>query len=122
MQTTDTSADLVTVMTTCPDEDTAKRIAVVLVSEQLAACVQRISGLHSTYVWQGKLQDEAEVLLLIKTVKYAIPALAERVRSLHPYEVPELLAIPVSWGNDVYAEWVRSSVRKTPTRKQNEQT
>jgi periplasmic divalent cation tolerance protein len=122
MQTTDTSADLVTVMTTCPDEDTAKRIAVALVSEQLAACVQRIPGLHSTYVWQGKLQDEAEVLLLIKTVKDAIPALAERVRSLHPYEVPELLAIPVSRGNDVYAEWVRSSVRKTPTRKQNEQT
>src|SRR3954471_4160831 len=112
MQTTDTSADLVTVMTTCPDEDTAKRIAVALVSEHLAACVQRIPGLHSTYVWQGKLQEEAEVLLLIKTLKESLPEVAQRVQALHPYRVPELLVIPVSSGNDVYTAWVRSNVRK----------
>ena len=112
-QAIDTPADLVTVMTTCPDEDTAKQIALALVSEQLAACVQRVPGLHSTYFWQGKLQEEIEVLLLIKTLKDSVPAVAQRVRSLHPYEVPELLVITVSSGNDAYAEWVRNSVHKT---------
>jgi periplasmic divalent cation tolerance protein len=113
MQLTDMPADLVTLMTTCPDEESAKQIANVIVSERLAACAQRIPGLQSTYVWQGQLQDEPEVLLLIKTLKGSVPAVVERVRSLHPYEVPELLVIPVSSGNDGYTEWVRSNVEQT---------
>jgi periplasmic divalent cation tolerance protein len=111
-QVTDTAADLVTLMTTCPDAETAKQISLALVSERLAACVQRIPGVNSTYVWQDKLQEEQEVLLLIKTLKGCVPALAERVRALHPYQVPELLVIPVHSGNDAYAEWVRNSVNQ----------
>ena len=110
-QPTDSQADTVTVMTTCPNEDSAGRIAVALVSERLAACVQRIPGLKSTYVWKEELQEDQEVLLLIKTLKDSLPVLAERVRALHPYEVPELLVLPTYSGNDAYAEWVRNSVR-----------
>jgi len=97
-------------MTTCPDDGTARQIARALVSERLAACVQRVPGVQSTYVWKGELQEDQEVLLLIKTLKNSLPVLAERVRSLHPYEVPELLVVPVYSGNEAYAEWVRSSV------------
>jgi len=112
MQLTDGPTDLVTLMTTCPDDKTGKEIAVALVSDRLAACVQRIPGLHSTYIWRGTLQEEQEVLLLIKTLKGSVPAVVERVRSLHPYEVPELLVIPVSSRNDGYTEWVRSNVEQ----------
>ncbi len=110
-QPADPYVDLVTAMTTCPDAQSAQRIAVALVSDGLAACVQRIAGLQSTYVWDGKLQEEAEVLLLIKTIKPAVPALAQRIRVLHPYEVPELLIVPVESGNEAYAQWVRDNVR-----------
>lgn len=116
-QVTEQKQDIVTVMTTCPDEEVARQIAVSLISDGLAACVQRIPGVESTYVWKGELQEDHEVLLLIKTAKDSVPALADRVRALHPYEVPELLVIPAVPGNNEYAEWVRSSVRTIPARK-----
>jgi periplasmic divalent cation tolerance protein len=98
-------------MTTCPDDDSARQIARALVSERLAACVQRVRGVQSTYVWKGELQEDQEVLLLIKTLKDSLPVLAERVRALHPYEVPELMVVPIYPGNEAYGEWVRNSVR-----------
>lgn len=101
---------MVTLMTTCPDDGIARQIAVALVSDGLAACVQRIPGVQSTYVWKGELQEDHEVLLLIKTLRDSLPLLAERIRALHPYDVPELLVVPAYAGNEAYGEWVRKSV------------
>jgi periplasmic divalent cation tolerance protein len=97
--------------TTCPDAETADRLARALVSEGLAACVNRLEGVRSTYFWDGRLQDEAEILLMIKTTAGNLGALTERLRALHPYDVPELVAIPAAGGNEPYLEWVRTSVR-----------
>jgi periplasmic divalent cation tolerance protein len=95
---------------TCPDEASAGRIAEVLVSEGLAACVNRLSGVRSTYFWDGRLQDDAEILLIIKTTDARLPDLAERLSTLHPYGVPELVAVPVAGGNERYLDWVRMHV------------
>lgn len=95
---------------TCPDEAAAKRIAEVVVSEKLATCVNRLAGIASTYVWDGRLQDASEVLLLMKTVESRLPALTARVLELHPYELPEVVAVEASGGNEQYLQWVRMGV------------
>jgi periplasmic divalent cation tolerance protein len=91
----------------CPDEACAERIAQTLVTEGLATCVNRIPGIRSTYVWDGRLKDDREVLLLIKTIAPRIAALTARLVALHPYELPELVTIAVTGGNEPYLEWVR---------------
>lgn len=91
---------------TCPDEATAARIARALVEERLAACVNRLPGVRSTYRWQGAVHDDAEVLLLIKTTTDRLPALRERLPALHPYELPELIAVEVAGGLPAYLDWV----------------
>ena len=75
-------------LTTCPDFDTAQRIANALVEERLAACVNFVPGMHSTYRWQGKVEHAGEVLLLVKTTRVRMPAVQERIVALHPYELP----------------------------------
>jgi periplasmic divalent cation tolerance protein len=97
---------------TCPDEDSARRIAAALVQERLAACVNRVSSLKSTYFWDAHLQDEPEILLIIKTTAGRLAALEARLKELHPYELPELVAIPVGGGNERYLQWVRMGVEK----------
>lgn len=101
---------VVIALSTCPDEPCARRIAESLVSEHLATCINRISGLRSTYFWDGRLQDEAEVLLIVKTTAGRLPALQARLAALHPYELPELVVIPVVGGNERYLDWVRNGV------------
>lgn len=101
------SEQVIIAFSSCPDEASARRIAAVLVSEGLAACVNRLAGMQSSYVWDGVLKDETEVLLIIKTVASAIPALTARLVALHPYDLPELVAIPVTDGNEPYLDWVR---------------
>lgn len=103
---------VVAVLSACPDEQTGKRIAEALVSEGYATCVNRSSGLQSTYFWDGRLQDDAEILLIIKTTASRLADLTERLRALHPYELPEVIAIPVIGGNEGYLDWVRAGVRK----------
>lgn len=95
---------------TCPDEATAAPLARALVEERLAACVSRVPGLRSTYRWQGKLQEDAEVLLLVKTTAAAVDRLAARVLELHPYEVPELVVLDITGGLPAYLGWLRDSV------------
>ncbi len=97
-------------ISTAPDAETGARIAQVLVEERLAACVNVVPGIRSIYRWQGAIEDDREVLLLIKTRAERIDALAERLSALHPYEVPELLALPVDAGLDRYLQWVTSEV------------
>ncbi|EQD72678.1 Divalent ion tolerance protein, CutA1 [mine drainage metagenome] len=83
------------VLTTCPDESTAAHIARDLVQSRLAACVTR-QPVHSTYTWQGRINDEPEVLLIIKTLASRFAELEKRLQSLHPYDVPEIIALPVA--------------------------
>jgi periplasmic divalent cation tolerance protein len=91
---------------TCPNEDVAARIAETLVAERLAACVNQVSGVRSTYLWQGEIVDDGETLLLIKTTDARFEALTARLRELHPYELPEIVATPVSRGLAEYLQWV----------------
>jgi periplasmic divalent cation tolerance protein len=92
-------------ITTCPDLDTAQRIADALVEERLAACVNLLPGMQSTYRWQGKVEHAAEVLLLAKTTRVRMPALQERIVALHPYELPEVLAVEAG-GLPAYLQWI----------------
>ncbi len=98
------------VLCTCPDDEVASAIARALVEERLAACVNRIPGVRSIYAWQGAVHDDAEVLLLIKTEASRFDALRARVLALHPYELPELLAVEVTRGLDAYLAWVAAAV------------
>ena len=104
------SDQVILALTTCPDEASAQAVATALVQERLAACVNRVGGLRSTYIWDARLQDEAEILLIIKTTAARLDELKARLKSLHPYELPELLAIAVAGGNERYLDWVRMSV------------
>lgn len=96
-------------LTTCPTEESAKAIATALVTERLAACVNRVAGVRSTYIWDGRLQDDAEILLIIKTTQSQLPGLGARLKELHPYELPELVAFRVD-GSQAYLDWVRAAV------------
>ncbi|HEX5352607.1 MAG TPA: divalent-cation tolerance protein CutA [Rhodanobacteraceae bacterium] len=93
-------------LSTCPDAETAAKIARTLVEEKLAACVNRLSGVLSTYRWQGEIHDDAEVLLVIKTTRGCFDALRARLVELHPHEVPELVAMEVAAGLPAYLDWL----------------
>lgn len=94
---------------TCPDQATAERIAETLVDERLAACVNLVPGLTSIYRWQGQLQRDAEWLLIIKTRRTVYSLLEARLRELHPYEVPEIIALPIQAGSADYLDWIVDS-------------
>lgn len=94
----------------CPDAASAQALAEALVGERLAACVNRLPGVASTYCWQGQVTTDAEELLLIKTVASRFEALKTRLLALHPYELPELIAVPVERGHAAYLDWIRHSV------------
>ncbi len=94
------------VLCTCPDQDTAIGIGERLVEERLAACVNLLPGVTSVYRWQGKLQRDNENLLLIKTTGDRFEALSTRLRQLHPYDLPEIIAVPITDGLPDYLSWV----------------
>ncbi|AGA89051.1 uncharacterized protein involved in tolerance to divalent cations [Thioflavicoccus mobilis 8321] len=91
---------------TCPDAETADRLASALVEERLAACVNILPGITSVYHWRGQVERDDEVLLLIKTVAARFAALSERLVALHPYEVPEVIATPITAGLPAYLDWM----------------
>uniref|UniRef100_A0A8B9Q7T9 CutA divalent cation tolerance homolog n=2 Tax=Apteryx TaxID=8821 RepID=A0A8B9Q7T9_APTOW len=95
---------------TCPNETVAKELARAMVEKRLAACVNIVPRVTSIYEWKGKVEEDSEVLLMIKTRSSRIPALAEFVRSAHPYEVAEVIAVPVEQGNAPYLRWVQDAV------------
>jgi len=101
---------VIVALSSCPDEATAQRLAQALVSERLATCVNCLPGMTSTYFWDGRLQDQAEILLIIKTTAARLAELRARLAALHPYELPELVALPVMGGNEPYLQWVRNGV------------
>ena len=94
------------VLNTCPDSETTDRIAAALVEDKLAACVQALPGLQSWFHWDGKVARAQEYLLLIKTVSASYPALEQRIRELHPYELPEIIGVSVDKGLPEYLSWV----------------
>lgn len=93
-------------LTTCPDEGTARRIASALVEERLAACVNVVPELTSVYRWEGLVETESECLLIVKTRPERLEELQRRLEELHPYDLPELVALPVAGGSPAYLKWV----------------
>jgi periplasmic divalent cation tolerance protein len=99
------------VLTTCPGSITAKKIANELVVEKLAACVQIIPGVQSFFRWVGKVDNTEELLLLIKTTSERYPDLQARIQTLHPYELPEIIAVPIGGGLEGYLAWIEANTR-----------
>jgi periplasmic divalent cation tolerance protein len=95
-------------LTTAPDADTAASLARALVGERLAACVNVVPGVRSFYRWEGDVQEDAEVLLIIKTQAARQEEVAARIKALHPYALPEVLVLPVVGGSVSYLDWVET--------------
>jgi periplasmic divalent cation tolerance protein len=102
----DGAGELVVCLSTAPDADAAERIARALVEERLIACANLLPGVVSLYRWEGEVQREPEVMMLIKTRRSLVRRLEERFAELHPYEVPELLVVGVEDGLPAYCRWV----------------
>lgn len=99
---------VVVILVTAPDESVAGDLARRLVEERLVACVNVLPGLRSIYRWQGEVEEAGEVLMILKARRVDVGAVAERVEELHPYEVPEVIALEVTAGHAPYLDWVRS--------------
>jgi periplasmic divalent cation tolerance protein len=98
--------DYCLVFCTCPDRESALRLADVLVAGGLAACVNLIPGLTSVYRWEGRVERAEEHLLLIKTESAGYQALEAAIKAHHPYELPEIIAVPVERGSSAYLQWI----------------
>src|SRR4030043_56526 len=104
--------EFIVVFVTCGSEEEALKIAHSLVEERLAACVNLISPVRSIYRWEGKIWDEKEWILFIKTQKERFEELERKVKSLHSYSVPEIVGIPIIEGASSYLEWLTEMTRK----------
>ncbi|MBM3325964.1 MAG: divalent-cation tolerance protein CutA [Calditrichaeota bacterium] len=98
------------VLTTTPDLAVAERIAATLVERHLAACVNIVPGLISMYRWKSELQRDNELLLVIKTIQSVYPRVEAAISELHPYELPEIIALPVSTGSNKFLHWIEGEV------------
>jgi len=94
---------------TAPNEEEAAKIAKILVEERLAGCVNIIKDIRSIYSWQGKLEDEKEVLMIVKTRLELFSALTSKVKELHSYTVPEIIAMPIADGSKEYIKWLKEA-------------
>lgn len=103
--------DVLLVLTNMPDRDAASKLAHALIEAKAAACVNILGACTSVYRWQGKLEDAEEIPLLIKTTAAGYAALEAMIRRLHPYELPEIIAVPVAHGLPAYLQWVANEVR-----------
>jgi periplasmic divalent cation tolerance protein len=98
------------ILCTCPDNKTAKRIAHKLVGDRLAACVNIIPGIESIYTWQNKIESSQEYLLLIKTNQDTYVKLEAIIKKEHPYECPEIIALPIQDGSQEYLQWLDKTI------------
>ena len=98
-------------MSTFPDAEKAAEVARVLVEEHLAACVNLVGPIRSIYHWQDAVHDDAETLAIIKTTADRYPALATRITQLHPYELPEIIALPLTEGHPPYLAWLAAQTK-----------
>ena len=104
-------SDVRLVFMTAPDEAIAAQIAGQLVAEELVACGNILPGVRSIYRWEGVVCDDPEVLVLFKTLASKVPLVSERILALHPYDCPEVIAVPVDGGSATYLDWVAGAVR-----------
>ena len=107
--TTDVT-EAIAVFVTTADSAEAYRLAEMLISQHLAACVQILPEMKSVYRWQGKIERQKEILLIAKTTQAKFEALEREVRAIHSYETPEIVALPLTAGSAAYLKWLRSSV------------
>ena len=102
--------DKVVVLVTCANAEEAGKIATAIVEQRLAACANIVSGIRSVYRWEGKIQDDQEALLIIKTTRERFAALRDAIEKLHGYSVPEIIALPIVEGAERYLNWIQDSV------------
>ncbi|CAL4924702.1 unnamed protein product [Urochloa decumbens] len=110
MESGSTTVPSVVVYVTVPNREAGKKLAGSIISEKLAACVNIVPGVDSVYWWEGKVQSDAEELLIIKTRESLLDALTEHVKANH--DVPEVIALPIKGGNLKYLEWLKNSTRE----------
>ena len=101
----------IVILSTCPNEDEAGRIARALIAENLAACVNVLPGARSFYRWKGEVEDSAECLLVIKSSRRLFETVRAAIEKAHSYEVPEIVALPIVDGAPNYLNWIRESLR-----------
>ena len=106
-----TATDAYLVITNLPDRESAGRLAHLLVEKRLAACVNILSPCRSVYRWKGKTEDAEEIPMLIKTARDRYAELEAAIRAAHPYELPEIIAVPLAGGLPAYLEWVEAETR-----------
>lgn len=99
------------VYVTTPNDDSAKKIARALVTQQLAACVNIVPGIQSIYQWEGRVNEDSEYLLMIKTASAKVDAVSQFVRENHPYSVAEVISVRIDNGNPPYLSWIEQSVK-----------
>lgn len=100
--------EFIVVMITAPNEEAAVTLARALVGEELAACANIIRNVRSIYRWQGSIEDDAEVLMVVKTRRELFGRLKQKVIELHPYTTPEIIALPIVDGSDAYLSWLHA--------------
>ena len=108
------SPEFVVIFSTVPSQEVGGNIARELVRERLAACVNLVPGLTSIYEWKGKLEEESEVLLIVKTTHGKAEPAIKRIIELHPYEVPEAIVLPILDGHPAYLDWIQSETSLPP--------
>ncbi len=102
-------SDSIVILVTCGSEEEALKIANTLVEDHLAACVNLVAPIRSIYRWEGKICDEKEWLLIVKTQACRFETLEKKVKSLHSYSVPEIISIPITDGSSAYLNWIREN-------------
>ena len=105
-------SEFIVVLVTCGKKEEAEKIAESLILERLAACVNILPAVNSVYFWEGKLCNEQELLLIIKTTTILYTRLEKRVKDLHSYEVPEIISIPLEQGSAKYLKWIKDTVEQ----------
>ena len=103
--------EFIAILVTCGSEEEALKIANALVEEHLAACVNLVAPIRSIYRWEGKIWDEKEWILIIKTQKERVEELEKKVKSLHSYSVPEIISLPVTEGSSAYLNWIKENTK-----------
>ena len=103
------TTDTLILLCTCPDDAVAAKLSTQLVEQGLAACINRFAGLTSVYKWEGEMKSGTEVQLIIKTSVAASEQLIKELQRLHPYELPEIIAVPITAGYGPYLEWIRKA-------------